>query len=288
MAMILRRLQAVGFTDTQANAHYGIYTTMAIPIFNLIPALLTSVSLSLIPALSSHIAKHDVAAQQQDVDASLILTALLSLPASFALSVYSQPILKLLFHASVDELSLAAPLLSVLGASVAFSGLITTTNSILQSYSHTKVPIVSMLIGCVIKLCTAYVLIAAPGVHILGAPISSLICNVLIVGINLFAIQRIGSIQIRTPRTLFAPMFVSLFSVGLPALFAALLHTRGVSDVICFLVAIPVTLLIHLLLIIKLDLLDLSLINTSSNLKIHRFLMRIPVIKRLCAQRIKN
>ncbi|MBQ8719376.1 MAG: oligosaccharide flippase family protein, partial [Clostridia bacterium] len=55
MTMILRRLQRIGHSVERANSLYGIYTTMAVPIFNLVPALLTSVSLALIPTLSSQI-----------------------------------------------------------------------------------------------------------------------------------------------------------------------------------------------------------------------------------------
>ena len=56
MTMILRRLQAIGYSSSQANEAYGSYTTLAISVFALLPTLLNSIALPLVPILSSAIA----------------------------------------------------------------------------------------------------------------------------------------------------------------------------------------------------------------------------------------
>ena len=50
MTLIMRRLQDIGFSPTDANEIYGSYTTLAVPIFSLIPSLLTPIRLRCPPA----------------------------------------------------------------------------------------------------------------------------------------------------------------------------------------------------------------------------------------------
>ena len=244
MALILRRLQGIGYTTEQANSLYGIYTTMAVPIFNLIPSLLTSVSLALIPTLTAQIAQKDVLSQRQTLTASLRLTALLGLPASLALALYSRPVVTLLFHPSEEDLRYAAPMLTLLAVSVVFSGLITTTNAALQAFGYTRTPIWSMLIGALVKIISAYYLISVPSLHILGAPISTFLCNAVIVGINLSVMASGTQAFVGIKQTLLQPLWVTLPSVGLPAVAVSLLVARGWNEQLLFFAVVPVTLVL--------------------------------------------
>ncbi len=289
MTMILRRLQSIGYSTTEANALYGVYTTMAIPVFNLIPSLLTSVSLALIPTLSSQIGTGDHAAQSTTVISSLRITALLSLPASLALCVYSHPILSLLFHAEESQLSSAAPMLSFLGLSVVFSGLITTTNAILQTYHRAYIPILSMLAGSLIKLISAYFLISIPSLNILGAPISSFLCNIVIVWINLYAMQRHCHLRPDLPETLIKPFGVSMVAVALPAAAVAYLVGKGVSEIPLFAVAVPITLVLQVALTVRFGLLDVpALTHSTLGRRMYHMLNRVPVLKKAIRGRIEN
>lgn len=248
MALILRRLQHVGYDTAGANALYGCYTTMAIPMFNLIPSLITSIALALVPSLTAAIKRGDRLAQISTARTAIRLTALLSLPASLAVSIYSETILTLLFGGEEASVAIAAPMLSILAMSIFFSGAITTTNAILQAYGQVRAPIWSMLTGSVFKLACAYFLIGVPSVNIYGAPISTFLCDALIVGINLCLIARktdvLGSIR----QTLLRPLVAAAVAVGLPGLAYALFCRVGYSPVPLFLSAVPVTVVLYLLL----------------------------------------
>ena len=52
LTLILRRLQDMGMGGSVATSLYGCYTTLAVPVFNMLPSLTTSISLSVVPALS--------------------------------------------------------------------------------------------------------------------------------------------------------------------------------------------------------------------------------------------
>lgn len=244
MTMILRRLQQVGYDAAGANALYGSYTTMAVPIFNLIPSLITSVSLAVVPALTEAIKTGDRAMQQSTARTAIRITALLSLPASLAVAIYSRAILSLLFHDENASIEVAAPMLSLLAVSIFFSGLITTTNAMLQAYGHVNAPIGSMLFGALIKLIAAYALIGVPRLHIYGAPISTFLCDSTIVGINMVLIARNTDVMEPLRRALLRPLVVSLIAVGVPGMIYAALVRAGYADIPLFIVAVPVTLLL--------------------------------------------
>lgn len=282
MTMILRCLQNHGHTVDEANALYGIYTTMAVPIFNLVPALLTSVSLALIPTLSAQISKGNRQAQRGTVSTSMRLTALLALPASMALAIYSRPVLALLFHADANQLQLASPMLSLLALSIVFSGLMTTSNAILQAYGHAKLPIYSMTAGCVIKLISAYILISRPSLQLMGAPLSTLLCNAAIVGINLYYLHtRTDSIE-NLGKMLLQPLVSSLLSVGIPALAVAYLTRFGIDQGLLFIGAVPITLLLLLGFCQVFGMIDLRILCSSGPItKITPYLQKfLPKLKK--------
>ena len=186
MTLILHRLGDLGVSLSEANRIYGAYTTLALPVFSLIPALVTPIALSLVPGLSAAIEARAEEGQARMVGDALRLTVLLSIPASFGIAVYAHPILSLLFAGEHEAIDIAAPLLSLLGASVFFSCMITTTNAILQSFRKTEKPIISTVVGSTVKIVGAYLLIGIPKLGVLGAPISTLLCSLTITGMNLF------------------------------------------------------------------------------------------------------
>ena len=185
MAMILRRLQSVGYSAAAANAAYGSYTTLALSVYALVPTLLSSVALPLVPLLSAAITSGDLDRQAALIRASYRLTAVIALPASLGLSMFARPILLLLFGREPDAVETAAPLLALLGASVFLSCMIGAVNSVLHAYRAVTRPILSLLAGAAVKTLAAYFLIGSPAVGLRGAPISTFLCNAVIVGLNL-------------------------------------------------------------------------------------------------------
>ena len=53
MTMILRRLQSIGYSAALANEAYGRYTTLALSVYGVLPTLVNSVALPLVPLLSA-------------------------------------------------------------------------------------------------------------------------------------------------------------------------------------------------------------------------------------------
>ena len=214
MTLIMRRLGDIGVSVAQANRIYGAYTTLALPVFSLIPALITPVSMALVPQLVSFIEEKNGVGQRTVLENSMRLTVLFAMPSSLGLAAFSRPVLEILFRGQSEAIDIAAPLLAVLGISVLFSCLITTTNAIIQAYGRPSLPIFSMLVGVLVKLAVSYVLIGNPSVGVMGAPIGSLACNVAVTAINLYFTGKNSSCAFDVRTVFFKPVWVSLLSVG--------------------------------------------------------------------------
>ncbi len=210
MALIMRRLP----NGEAANSIYGAYTTLAVPVFALMPALITPIAMATVPRLSSLIAQKDAVGQRNTAERSIGLTVMLSLPASMALCAFSYPILNLLFSGREQDVAIAAPLLACLGPAVLFSCLITTENGILQAYRHTVLPIISMMAGVAVKIASSYFLIGREDVGIYGAPIGSLLCNITVAFVNFLFIADGCKLYLRTAKLMLPPLGAAFISIG--------------------------------------------------------------------------
>lgn len=201
LALILRRMQDAGLTAREANALYGCYSTLAVPVFNILPSLTTSVAMSAVPALSASLSRMRAAGEagerenarrevRRTAASALGLTLCLSVPAGLGLCVFAGDILGLLFSGQPAAVALATPWLRVLGLSVPAACLITVTGAMLQASGHAGCPVVAMLVGTGVKTVLAYFLLGIPSLGLLGAPISSLVCDTLILAVNAVCLAR--------------------------------------------------------------------------------------------------
>ncbi|MBE6565727.1 MAG: polysaccharide biosynthesis protein [Ruminococcaceae bacterium] len=214
MSMILRRLQAIGYSTSEANEAYGSYTTLAISVFALLPTLLNSIALPLIPILSSAISGKDRVTEHKMIELSYRINALIAIPASVGITLFAHPILSLLFGSQAQAVETAAPLLSILGISVFLSCMITATNSVLHAYREVKKPIYSTLAGVLVKGVTAYFLIGIPAIGLWGAPISSFLCNAVIVVMNMHFVSRFCDDAVDLKSLFVYPTLLSVLAVG--------------------------------------------------------------------------
>ena len=214
MSMILRRLQSIGYSPAEANEAYGSYTTLAISVFALLPTLLSSVSLPLVPILSSAISRGERGTEHKMIELSYRINSLIAIPSSIGITLFAEPILSLLFGAESQAVETAAPLLSLLGISVFLSCMITATNSVLHAYREVKKPIYSTLAGLIAKGITAYILIGIPSIGLWGAPISSFFCNAVIVLLNMYFVSKFcDTLDIKS--LFLHPTLLSVFAVGI-------------------------------------------------------------------------
>ena len=215
--------------------------------------------MALIPELAGFIKKNNESGQVASVEKALRLTSILAMPASIAVTVFSKQILSLLFSGQAEAIEIAAPLLSLLGASVLFSCLITTTNAILQAYRCVGMPIFSMSVGVAVKAFTSYFLLGTESVGAYGAPIGSLACNVTVVLLNFALILRYVKCSdkgITVVKSFVKPFFASVLSVGVAYGAFVGFSKMNFSELAAFAFAVVIAVLIYCLLVALLRIME--------------------------------
>ncbi|MBO5327427.1 MAG: oligosaccharide flippase family protein [Clostridia bacterium] len=212
-ALISGRLQAAGFAPTVANAMYSSYGNLAVPLYNLVPSLLSPITLSLMPLLGASLSGGEREGGKIALSSALRLSALVSIPSALGLGVFARPILSLIYAGQQEAIALAAPLLSLLALSVVPAAMITLTGAALQATGHTVIPVLAMGAGALVKLLTELLLLPVSGIHIYGAPISTLGCNLTVLLIEGIALSRVLPFAFFKGKDLFRPLLAALLGV---------------------------------------------------------------------------
>lgn len=251
LAVISRQLQSIGFTSKGASALYGNYTTLCVPMFNLIPVLVYPIGYSLVPMISALLVKKDNKETDRVMTSSLKTAAILSMPCTVGMAVLATPILELIYGVAslldkyisegnellqdvmymayigkeTSSASLAGPLLTMLAVSSFLVCMLAITNSILQANKRPYLPLVSMLIGAAAKIAASFVLIGNPKIGINGAPISTDICYVIVVVCNFYFCAKYANFRPSIRRVFLKPL-VSAALCGAGAIGSYVLFTN--------------------------------------------------------------
>ncbi len=170
-----------------ARSLYGIYSkTMSI--YNLPFSMMVPLTACIIPAVSASLSKRDDLGAQRISESAVRVGLLVALPMGMGLFALGGPIMGLLFPAL--DISVAGPLLSVLGLASVFVSMQLLCNSILQAHGMVNWPILAVVIGGVVKLIINYVLVGNPDIRINGAPVGTLCCFGVIALLEMYVIRR--------------------------------------------------------------------------------------------------
>ena len=172
--------------DTQK----GIYN-MTQTIFNMPCAFITPITISVIPAITAHLAKENSNAARATEESAARVAGLISAPCAVGLAVLAGPVTALLGGYTGLKLELSTNLMTIMGICVVFNAAVLLTNAIMQAHGHVNLPVINMFIGGIIKLAAVFILTGNPHIGILGTPIGSLLCYMSITVLNVFAIRKV-------------------------------------------------------------------------------------------------
>ncbi len=199
ISIILNRLRCAGYNEFQSNILYGNYTTLSVPMFNLIATLIAPVCTVLLPWLSASGSASDIKSLTKNVRSTVAVISTFCVPAVFLFAFCSGDILAILFEDS--SASMSAPLLALLAPGVIFMCLLTVINTSLEALKNTVIPLTSMIIVTVVKLGCSYIFIGDADIGILGASVAT--CLAYFVGfafVLIYAVCRnVISVRILTP-----------------------------------------------------------------------------------------
>ena len=179
--LTMERLQhAAHFHLNEAQTLYGVYGK-AQTIFNLPAAIITPLTISIVPAITAAIVKGEDDNATKISEDSLRIASVLAMPMGVGLAVLSRPIMQVLYPGSHG----AGPmLLGIMGIASFFVCMVLVENAILQASGKELLPMITMIVGGVVKVVLNYFLVADPRINIYGAPVGTLVSYVVMAVMN--------------------------------------------------------------------------------------------------------
>lgn len=247
LLFVMQRLAGIGYTELEATALYGNYTTLAVPMYNLIISVLAPISVAFLPIFIRSSVTEDAQLAHGSLKSSLDLTALVCAPMVIGIMAYPHEILSLIFgDIGIND---GAPLLLLLMPAAVLMSILLIANSFLESRGDVRAPVFAMLIGCTLKLIITYFMVGNAEFGISGAPIGTVVSY----GVSLFIACR----RLVKKHGVYLPIFRTHFMPYLNAALSVMLSRRiygiascTIGEGISLLAAIAFTAVTYMLLCI--------------------------------------
>ncbi len=192
---------------------YGTYGSV-LDFRNLIPTITMSLGVSALPALSAAWTVKDKRNIRVTIESVIRVTMLIALPAGFGMAVLAEPILSLVYSNSADIIPIAAPLMTVYGLATFIMAASSPVTSMLQGLGRTDIPVKTLVIGAVVKIVMNYILVGTPRFNINGAPVGSILCYIIIVGLNMYFLLKISKTRVNFTSVFMKPLICAMLSAA--------------------------------------------------------------------------
>lgn len=129
----------------------------------------------LVPVIAGALKRGDKKTAQEKASYSLLISMLIALPCAIGYIALAEPIYGLLY----PNAKLGFDLMQISSVAMIFTALNQTLSGSLQGVGKVFTPAKGLLLGCIAKLILNIILIRIPQINIYGAPISSIVCQVI-------------------------------------------------------------------------------------------------------------
>lgn len=189
-AVIMRVLQnGLGYTYEKANWLYGVFGD-AKKIFNFPSAFIVPFTVSILPVLTAAVTEKNQEKIASNMTNCFKFAFMVSIPAGIGILALSQPIMHIIYFNTPAEAEAGAPMLAVYGVAVILYSVVSITNAILQAFGKVNYPLVSLCTGGLVKCVLNATLVGLPAVNILGAPVATCVCYVVMIAMNFVFLRK--------------------------------------------------------------------------------------------------
>ena len=209
-AVVMRRLQATGWTLGMSKTLYGLISGYCDPLVNLPVVFIDAITISLIPAVTTAFTLRHKAELDGNIKTGLKTMMIIAYPCAIGLIVLAGPILHLLYPTKPDEADLAVRTLQVLAISIITLAIMRTLSSSLQGIGKMTLPVVNLFIGAVVKIIVTYILVGIPALNINGAAIGSVLAYLTAGLLNYRGLRKYADVELDLKSIFVKPLYASL------------------------------------------------------------------------------
>ncbi len=202
-SIVINRLQsAAGFAVEQANILYGVYGK-TIALYGISPAFILPLTVSILPALYACVVRSQKQQTEGIINSALRLTSVIALPVGIGLSTLPGPIMDVVFPGSHSS---GQDILRLMGIASVLLCMTMISTSILQALGRERVPVLAITLGLLTKIAFTYVLVGHEPLNILGAPLGTIACYIVMLTVNFVFLCRACSLKLSLIKIFSAPL----------------------------------------------------------------------------------
>ena len=229
----------------------GIYDK-CMAIYNLPSQLMVAITASVIPAVSACLAKRDKLAASRTSESALHIGVILAFPMGVGLFALAGPIVELLFPGKMN-LDIAGPIMGTLGIATIFVCIMLICNSILQAHGLVNLPVLTVIIGGIIKIVVNYILVGNYDINIKGAPVGTLCCFAAVAVLDLIIIKRVIPLPPSYTKVFVKPLISAvLMGAAAWASYGLMANVLGLGNRLATMGAIVIAVVVYVVLVLAL------------------------------------
>lgn len=246
--LVPHKLIEAGFSSTQATILYAQLTGKAAVIVNIPLTLTMALCTSLIPIIAEVYLLRRQKEIEKKVNLALKLSSFIAIPCLFGLFFLSVPIINFIFPGRAE----GSEILKYLSLSIPFIVITQTTTSILQGLGKYIIPIVTLFIGCIIKIGLTMILVNNPQINVYGAVIATVSAYTIVAIMNLLIMKITLKIKMKLYENFVKPMYASCIMMMFVLISYNMIFTRTLSNSLACLLSISLGAIIYIVSIILL------------------------------------
>lgn len=172
---------------------WGCYSN-ALTLMQLVTAVTQVFGSSAMPNVTSAWTKGDKRELRQSINTVLKMTMIFTLPMSLGLVVLAHPVMGLVYGRSPEIVEIGGDILTVMGFTTIFTGIITPICSMINGIGKVKIPMILYTLCMLVKISTSWIFVSIPSINVQGATAGSLISYALICVIGMFLLIKYSGI----------------------------------------------------------------------------------------------
>ena len=190
---LLSSIDYSAFNPLEPKTSFGVLTGAVNTLVNMPAVLSLALCMSLVPAISEARTRKNVIAVGTRTAMGFKLALLIGLPCAIGMYLLAEPIITLLYSRGLtaEEIAVGAELLRIMSLGVLFLTMLQTMSGILQGAGRQFIPLITLLIGAIVKVVLSLTLIRIPELNINGAAISTAACYGIAAILNVIFVIRV-------------------------------------------------------------------------------------------------
>ncbi len=209
-------------------------------LLNLPIAMNISFATVLVPSISAALAKGEKKEASKFVSYSFLISILIIFPCAAGYISLAKPIFNLLY----PNVPYGYDLLQISSVALIFIALNQTISGSLQGIGKVFAPATGLFMGCVAKFILNVILIRQPSINIYGAPISSIVCQIISFTYGFTILSRKISLKLSLKKYIIKPLLCSgimgVIAFGVYRLSMLLISSNTISVIVSIIIAVIV------------------------------------------------